>query len=237
GSGGLVVGTDDFSNAQPAAARLPKVGRMQPDLEKIAALHPDLVAGITAGAHPNLRPALAALHIPLELIRSDRLGDVAAGMELLGRRLDSPHRADAVRRLQTSLEAQRRKRTNAPRVLFAVWTDPLYVAGRETLVDDLLRLTGATNVVGASGWTQASLETVLAKPPDLVLFVDRSVTMQQVDALLARGVRGEAVSVDEDLFTRAGPRIPLAATKLNSILDGWERSHPAGSAVDGRGPR
>lgn len=226
GSGALVVGTDDFSNMPPAAARLPKVGRMQPDLEKIAALRPDLVAGITAGTHPNLRPALSALHIPLELIRSDRLTDVAASMETLGRRLESPHRAEAVQRLQASLEGQRRTRAHPPRVLFTVWTDPLYVAGRDTLIDDLLQLTGATNAIRTSGWSQASLETVVANPPDLVLFVDKSVSRQQVDALLARGVRGEAVSVDEDLFTRAGPRVPLAAARLNAILDGWERNHP-----------
>ena len=38
-----LVGTDDASNFPPAARRLPKVGAMQPDIEKIAALKPDLV--------------------------------------------------------------------------------------------------------------------------------------------------------------------------------------------------
>ena len=98
--------------------------------------------------------------------------------------------------------------------------------GRETLIDDLLQLTGATNAIRTSGWSQASLETVVANPPDLVLYVDRSVSRQQIDALLARGVRGEAISVDEDLFTRAGPRVPVAAARLNAILDEWEHGHP-----------
>jgi hypothetical protein len=35
----------------------------------------------------------------------------------------------------------------------------------------------------------------------------------------------EAVAVDENLFTRPGPRVVLAAAELNRILDQWERSH------------
>jgi iron complex transport system substrate-binding protein len=231
GSGSMIVGTDDFSNTPPAAARLPKVGRMQPDLEKIAALRPDLVAGITAGTHPNLGPALEALHIPLELVRSDRLADVFDAMEALGTRLGSPDKAVALGRLRDSLEHARRKRSRSPRVLFAVWTEPLYVAGRETLIDDLLQLTGATNVIAAKGWTQTSLEMVVANPPDVILYVDHSVSRAQVDALLARGVHGEAIAVDEDLFTRAGPRAGLAAAKMNAIFDEWERAHRDHAAV------
>jgi len=34
-----------------------------------------------------------------------------------------------------------------------------------------------------------------------------------------------AVAVDEDVFTRPGPRVVRAAEELNGILDSWERSH------------
>src|ERR1700738_3662086 len=43
GCGAKIVGTDDFSDTPAAAARLPKVGGVEPDIEKIVALHPDLV--------------------------------------------------------------------------------------------------------------------------------------------------------------------------------------------------
>jgi hypothetical protein len=35
----------------------------------------------------------------------------------------------------------------------------------------------------------------------------------------------QAVAVDENVFTRPGPRVVTAAAGLNSILDRWERSH------------
>jgi iron complex transport system substrate-binding protein len=106
-------------------------------------------------------------------------------------------------------------------VLFAVWTDPLYVAGRNTFTDDLFALTGARNAVTVTGWPQYSLESLVADPPDIILYPRGAVPPQQVDALLARtpGVRPRVVSVNEDIFQRPGPRMAEAAAALNAILD------------------
>ena len=43
GAGDRLVGTDDFSDEPARAKSLPKVGGVQPDVEKIVALRPDLV--------------------------------------------------------------------------------------------------------------------------------------------------------------------------------------------------
>src|SRR5688500_11321732 len=49
GAGERVVGTDDYSNYPDAAKKIAKVGGMQPNVEKIAALKPDLVIASTEG--------------------------------------------------------------------------------------------------------------------------------------------------------------------------------------------
>ena len=139
--------------------------------------------------------------------------------------LSAPRTKDAVRELTAAIAAQRRTRANAPRVLFAVWTDPLYVAGRDTFTDDLLRLTGAQNAVQVAGWPQYSLESLVAAPPDLILYPRGAVTPQQIEALLARvpeHARRGSCAVDEDIFQRPGPRVVEAAKALNAILDAWE---------------
>src|SRR5688500_6876268 len=167
GSGERIVGTDDYSNFPAAARALPKVGGMQPNIEKIVALKPDLVLASTEGNHPNLAPALAAAGIPLFVIRTDRLTEIPTAMRRLGAMLDAPRGDSAAAELERAVAAQRRTRANAPRVLFAVWTDPLYVAGRSTFTDDLFALTGARNAVEVTGWPQYSLEAFVAAPPDL----------------------------------------------------------------------
>ena len=220
GAGERLVGADDFSNFPEAARALPKVGGMQPSLEKIVALRPDLVLASTEGNHPNLAPALAAAQVPLFVIRTDRLDQIAPALRRIGTILDGPRTDEAVRELETAVEAQRRTRTSRTRVLFAVWTDPLYVAGRETFTDDLFILTGAENAVPVKGWPQYSLESLVASPPDLLLYPRGAVTEQQVDALLARaGLRTRVIAVHEDIFQRPGPRMPDAAASLNAILD------------------
>jgi iron complex transport system substrate-binding protein len=224
GAGDDVVGADDFSDEPARAKTLPKVGGVQPDVEKIVALKPDLVIANAAGLHPNVARAMAAVHVPLIVVRNERLADIAVSMRRVGAALGVPA-GDAVVALERALAAERRTRARAPRVMLAVWTDPLYVAGRETFADDLFALTGATNAVAVNGWPQYSLESFVAAPPDILVVPNRSVTPAQVEALLVRarvsGIR--VVWVDENVFTRPGPRVALAAKRLNAILDGWER--------------
>jgi ABC-type Fe3+-hydroxamate transport system substrate-binding protein len=220
GAGEKIAGADDFSNFPAAARALPKVGGMQPNIEKIVALRPDLVIASTEGNHPNLAPALAAANVPLFVIRTDRIAEIPAAMSRLAALFD----VDAtrvVRDFEAAVAAQKRTRTNPPRVLFAVWTDPLYVGGRDTFTDDILQLAGARNAVEVAGWPQYSLESLLAAPPDLILYPRGAVTPQQIAALQQRvpELKAQIIAVDEDIFQRPGPRVVDAARRLNAILD------------------
>jgi iron complex transport system substrate-binding protein len=222
GCGAKVVGTDTFSDYPEAANRLPRVGGVEPNIEKIVSLHPDLVIASASNAHPNLRHALDAAHVPLMVITTDRLSQIDTSMRDIQRALGCPNPP----RVAEELEKQRRTRAKPPTVLFAVWTDPLYVAGTGSFVDDLLGLAGARNVVSAPGWPQYSFESFAAHPPDLLLYPAKSVKREAVDNLLRRAnAHVAAVAVDENLFTRPGPRMPLAAAELNRIVDQWEKSH------------
>jgi iron complex transport system substrate-binding protein len=160
------------------------------------------------------------VHVPLFVVRTDRLDEIPVAMEriasLLG--VQSSGAAD----LRARIAHQKRERSHRPRTLFVVWADPLYVAGRKTFTDDLFALTGAQNAVQVDGWPQYSLESLIANPPDLILHVSK-VSRTQIEKLLdvapALKRRVSIVAVDENLFTRPGPRVAEAAAELNRILD------------------
>jgi iron complex transport system substrate-binding protein len=221
GAGDRVVGVDDASNFPAAAKALPKVGAMQPNIEKIAALKPDLVLASTEGNHPNLVPALAAANIPLFVVRTDRLEEITKAMRRLGGVLGAPKAENAARDLDAAIASQRRQRATRSRILFAVWTDPLYVAGTGTFTHDLFALTGAQNAVQVAGWPQYSLESLVESPPDLILYPRGAVTPEQMEGLRKRapGLNAQVIAVDEDIFQRPGPRVAQAAKALNAILD------------------
>lgn len=225
GDGAKVVGADDFSTGLPAAVA--RVGGVQPNAERIVSLRPDLVLATPTGNIPALERTLAAAHVRLVVIRTDRLADIPPAMQQIGMLLHNPRTAAAVAQLQRDIAAQRRTRARRPRVLFVVLTSPLYVAGRNSFIDDLFRLTGVENAVEVEGWPQVSIEPVLAHPPDLVLHPDQSVTPRQLDALFdaAPEVRRRTLAVDENLFTHPGPRVAEAARRLNAILDAWDAAH------------
>ncbi len=229
GAGAKVVATDSFSDVPAAAKALPKVGGVPPNVERIVAARPDLALTVSSSGDAALAAALRAANVPLYIVRTDRIRDVPRAIETLGRILDAPEAPRAAAALRRGIEAERRQRAHPPRVLFAIWTDPLYVAGRGTFGDDLLSLAGARNAVQAGGWPQYSLESIVADPPDLILYPDKSVTPAAIEALFRAAPelrkRTTAVAVDENRFTRPGPRLVEAAAELNGILDRWEAEH------------
>jgi iron complex transport system substrate-binding protein len=221
GAADRIVATDDYSADAMPRRKLPRVGGLQPNLEAIVAARPDLVIANAAGVPPTLGRSLASVHIPLLVVTNERLADIAKSMTSIGNALGTSS-ADAVAKLNASLAQQHRTRPHPPRIMLAVWTDPLYVAGRNTFADDLFTLCGATNAVEVNGWPSYSLESFVAHPPDILLYPNHSVTPSAVEALLSRAGKKNviAIPVDENLFTRPGPRVGEAGRILNGILDG-----------------
>jgi ABC-type hemin transport system substrate-binding protein len=230
GCGDRVVGTDDHSDFPPAARNLPKVGGVEVDLERLLALRPTVVIASTIADESRLERALNRASVLLVLVKTDRLAQVGAAQRRISEVLGCSEMSGKASSLEERLQTEKRRRSPSPRVLFLAWDNPLYVAGRETFANDLLELSGATNAVDAAvtGWPQYSREALLAARPDVVIFPVESLSGEEVRARFAAdpvwrevpAVReGRVYVVDEDLFTRTGPRVPSAARELNSILD------------------
>jgi len=230
GAGDRIVGTDDFSNYPASVRTLPKLGGMSPSAERIAALDPDLVIASTSANQPSLPPVLASVGVPLFVTRVERLGEVAPFIRRLGEVVGATAAAEEQALIfERDIAGQRRNRTRPPRVLFVVWADPLFVGGRSTFVDDLLVLAGAGNYVEAttSGWPQYSYEKLVADPPDIVIVAAGDEVLAAMRAKLDPLTR-KAIDyrrVDEDIFSRPGPRLVQAARELNTIFDQWETKH------------
>jgi ABC-type Fe3+-hydroxamate transport system substrate-binding protein len=234
GAESRLVGTDDFSNFPPSVRRLPKVGGVTPSLEAIVALRPDLVIAPASTTAPALDRALAGLDVAMIRVRTERLDDVAVAMADLGRRLGAEAGGrEAAKTLNAAIAHARRERSPKRRLLVVVWPDPLYVAARETFADDLLALCGAENAVppAVRGWPQYSLEAVVAADPDAVILFGRGAAGASPRDFVRRDPRwarlravrdGSVFVVDEDRFSRPGPRLPEAAAELNALLDQME---------------
>src|SRR5438045_9634671 len=65
GAGDKIVATDDYSDIPDAAKRLPKVGGMQPSLERIVSERPDLVLAPSSANSGAVIASLASNTLPV----------------------------------------------------------------------------------------------------------------------------------------------------------------------------
>lgn len=230
GAGARIVGTVDTSNFPEAARALPRVGDVHAlDLERIAALAPDLVV-----TWPYTTPAQVALlrdrGVAVFIADPKSIDGIAADLlhlgELAGTGVDANAAAVAFRARVASLKdryAHRRKL----RVFYEIWDAPLYTVGGRHLISEALVLCGGENVFAALSLPapEVSVESVLAARPEaIVAGTDGAVRPPWLDGWrrwpeLPAARSGHLYVVDADLLNRNGPRFVDGAASLCAALD------------------
>jgi iron complex transport system substrate-binding protein len=178
GAGPQVVGVSSFERYPPEATTLPAVGALiDPDLERIISLRPDLV--VAYGSQAELRAQLKRANIPVLVYTHAGLAGVMATLGEVGRRVGRPAEAD---RLAGSIErriAAVRARTAGrprPRTLIVLGREPLalrgiYASGGVGFVHDIVQAAGGDNVFAdvKRESVQATTEQILARRPEVIL--------------------------------------------------------------------
>ena len=155
---------DDFTAAS--------VGNvLDPSIERIVALEPDLV--IAWADAPAVVDRLQKAGLRVHAVRFDRLADASANVRAIGEMLGVAAKADSLANIveadlkRISDEHHRKK----PRVLYLLDTDPLWTAGPNTFVNDLIEVAGGRNIFDDlhTPWSQVSLEAVIVRQPDVIV--------------------------------------------------------------------
>jgi iron complex transport system substrate-binding protein len=218
GAGESLVGVSEYSDFPEAAKRIPRVGGLEVDPEKVAALRPDLVLAMAEGSARGAVSALESAGLPVAVVPSGSLDAVLSGIREVGERLGRPEEAERLERglaeRRTAL-ARRIAGRRRPRTLLLVWPDPPQAAGGGTFLNDLLREAGADNLVAdRSGWPVLSLEYLATAPVELLVIPDSDQTREAYARAFANGslsrgsiARARVVRLDESALTRPGPRV------------------------------
>jgi iron complex transport system substrate-binding protein len=220
GAGDRLVGRSRFCDYPVEAKALPMVGGVEPDLEAILELRPDLVVGISGLSSPRLEDKLAARGIPTWFYGASSLAAIDALIVGLGER--TGHGQDA-KRLVDTIDSRERAVARSvageprPRVLLAVQLGPPVVAaGPKSFADELIHEAGGDNVVTeGADWQAIGFERLVDLDPDVVLdaaLVGKGeatgITPQAGGWNGIRAVRdGHVVPIRDERVLRAGPRI------------------------------
>jgi iron complex transport system substrate-binding protein len=215
-----LVGVTNQCDYPPAAREKRSVGDVvSPNLEETIDLRPDLVFGAKAGNRRETVEALERLGVPLYGIDPHSVEDVLVSVRTVAELLGVPERGrelEARLRTRLTILEQRLGSVSRPRVLFAIWLDPLITVGGETFLNDLLGRAGARSVTAEieTDWPRLSLEVALELDPDyLILPNSHSLKTRLADLSTRRPwqslravEQGRVVWLD-DAVLRPGPRI------------------------------
>ncbi len=175
GAGARLVGAVDYSDYPDAANRIPRVGGYsRPDLEAIVALKPDLVLTWQSGNADAVVSRLKSLGLTVYQSQPDRLEDIPAGIEKMGRLAGTEAVANKVaadfRLRLANLRKQYAARASVP-VFYQVWHRPLLTVGGDQIISDVIRLCGGANVFAAlpDKAPGVSVEAVLAANPEAIV--------------------------------------------------------------------
>jgi len=232
GAGAQLVGVDKYSD-QPAAevARLPKVGsNYAPSLERIAGLAPDLVFLSKSANKRETAEALERMGIPTFLTDTPGLAQMARTLRDVGKLTGHlPEAERELARMEAGFAAVRARTRPLPRprVLVAVWTQPLYVGGRGTFAHDLIELAGGDNVAKeVEGFVTIPMERLLHLAPEVVILPTHAPETGAAPAVAAwqrwttlPAVRDRRVfAVEDSLISRPGARLVQGAELMARLI-------------------
>jgi len=216
-----LVGVSNYCQYPPEAKKIEKIGGyINPSLEKIVALRPDLVVGIAEGDLRTFVDKLAGLNVPVYIANPRDALEVLTSIRKIGEVTFAPEPArrivrsmeERIRNVQDKVQGRPR-----PRVLHILDFNPLLSAGKGTFVDDLIRLGGGRNVAEtATGkYPRFSMEEILVQDPEVILLA----SMKSGDPMVKQRrwwarwktisavKQGRVYVLDSDLIHRPSPRM------------------------------
>ena len=178
GAGPQVVAVGSFDRYPPDVTKLQRVGALlDPDVERILSLRPDLVA--VYASQSDLRTQLERAKIPVYVYSHAGLADVFVTLQQVGERVGHARAAaDLARSIQSRLDAIRRRVAGRARprtlVVFdreALTLRGIYASGGVGFIHDMLGAAGGDNVFAdvKQQSVQATTELILTRRADAIL--------------------------------------------------------------------
>jgi iron complex transport system substrate-binding protein len=219
GKGSELIGDTTACDYPPEAKKLPKLLDLHANIEELVRANPALIlADLTVNGSDEVQ-RLRSLGLRVEAFKPTSIAKTAEMIRAIGKLLHADARAT---RLAAALDVPPVTRSPAPRVLFTLGTDGLYVAGSHSLTGDCVRRAGGANVAADTvNFYQANREALVLSDPQVIFTTGpvedflKDPSWRGCTALRTRAV----FQVPSSIFSRSGPRLAEAVAMLNGLLD------------------
>ncbi len=225
-----VVACESSSDFPPEVKGLERLGPdLGPDLDRIAALAPDLViASLTVPGMERNVSGLWARGIPQLVLAPRSLRDVLGEVRRTAAHLHAEAEGERlVGAMEAEMAALRERRPATPaRVYLEWWPRPMFTPGSDCYSNQLIELAGGVNVFGDRPGSSLEIgpDELVAARPDLCFVSWCGVPAHKLDPSRLRdraGLEaldaaraGRVYALDEAFAGRPGPRMLEAARRM-----------------------
>jgi iron complex transport system substrate-binding protein len=230
GAGSTLVGRTRWADYPAEALERPSVGDgMAPNVESVAALHPDLVIAYLSPSNGPQVERFRSLGIPVLQLALNRLEDFDRAARLLAAAVGRPAAGDSLTgAVRDELARVTVPRRLPPRIFVLAWDQPPMTLGSGSFLSEIVARAGGVNIFGdeAAPSFTVSIEAVATRNPDLILLTgdEGPDWAKRPEWQVVRAVRERRfLRVTGSEFNRPSPRVAHAVTALADSLTrlGW----------------
>lgn len=224
GAGDRLVGVTTFCNYPEAAASIPKVGdTMNPSIERIVAIKPDIVFVSTASQIETFTRTLEQNDIAVYVTNPASMDDVLKNLrqlnDLLG--VDAIETIENLRR-RITVVTQAAAATEKARVFIQISKEPLFTVGKQSFLNAMVDAAGGRSVTSdvETAYPKLSKETASALRPDVII-LSESPDNQEPNEVFRNSPavkNGRVYKINADLLSRPGPRLVDALEQIARFL-------------------
>lgn len=230
GAGNQIAACSSFSDYPPEAKELPVVGGFSANsisLEAILSYEPDLVC-LTDGMHNFLIPQLEQYSIKYYVMYGTSVDEVLKEIQdiadITGH---SKEGKKVIAQIQNEIKQAAENCSEIKKnVYWEVWNSPYMSAGKTSFINDVISLSGGINIFEdqEQAYPIVSEETIIMRQPEVII-IPLSSGVTESDVMKRGGwnsipaVHNKKIFVvDDNLATRAGPRIGQSILNISSLL-------------------
>lgn len=226
-----IIGKTKSDTLFPQLDKITVVGTTRNiNVELIIALEPDLVICKSSTVNPELIGYLRKYDIDVISLDINNFDELFNCYRLLGQIFGKEERAELlIKKYRNELEyikTKREKGGDRKKVFFEVRQFPLTAAGRKNIVNEIIEYAGGINVVDVDKkLVKYNFENLVSVQPDFYIIQKGPMNVSPSDLraranyqLLKAVKKGNYFFVDEEIFSRPGPRNIKAVSILSEIL-------------------
>lgn len=231
GAGDQVSAVSEFTDFPEAAKSKPVVGGFDGktlSIETIMSFRPDLVY-LTEGMHNFLIATLESNGIAYYISKGDSIASVEQEIldvgKLTGHDKEAKKVVDGMEKKLKKVAASAKKLAPV-KVFYEVWNAPYMSVGTTSFIHDVIVKAGGENIFGdlTDAYPMVSEESIIARKPAVILIPSSSgqaassVGLRNGWADIPAVKNNKVFVVDDNVYTRPGPRIADVVLELAELL-------------------